>query len=51
MILEAWNQALKRLESKKLAEKLVRDLSDIDSNSDKAAGTIARESVKTCTWN
>jgi hypothetical protein len=34
----------KRLESKKLAEKLTRDLLDINSNSDKDNGTVARES-------
>ncbi len=38
----------KRLESKKLAEKLACDLLDIDSNSDEDDGTVARESVKSC---
>ena len=41
------NQALKRPESKKLAEKLARDLLDIDSDSDEDNGTVAQESVKT----
>ena len=51
MIKEAQNWALKRLESEKLAEKLMRDSLYINSNIDKDNGTVARESVKTRNWN
>ncbi len=46
-IYEAWNRALKRLESEKLAEKLARDSLAINSSSDQDDGTVARESSKT----
>ena len=45
--LRSLKSSSKRLESEKLVKKLMHDLLDINSNSDKDNGTVARESVKT----